>query len=792
VRDAAQHRWPEILRQLNIAVPSTPKQHGPCPACGGTDRFRFDDQEGKGTWFCNQCSPKAGDGFALVQNVKRVTFPDATQMVAGCLGLSPTSESGKKIVKTYDYTDEAGSLIFQVVRFEPKDFRQRRPDGHGGWIWNLKDIEPVLYRLCNVMPASTVLIVEGEKDVDTAYRLGLPDGWGATCNAMGAGKWRQSYAEALLGTHAVILPDADEPGEKHGEQIAQSLLEKAASVRRLTLPHGFKDLSAWADRRTTADFHALLKEALPWTTRPTPQTEAMKQHVAESYQSSHGNEVAIQESTLDSYPTVIPLDEVVLPEFPIDAFPDPLRSMSRAVAASTETPIELAAMLGLSAVATCTQRVFEVAADASYSESLNLWTVSALESGNRKTAVFTAMTAPLLMKEREWCEHAKGAIAQAESERETMEARIKALRTKAANSADSADIAYTQTEINQLHAAMPPLPTVPRLWAQDITPEKLGALMADNNERLAIHSDEGGLFDILGGRYSNGVPNLDTFLQAHAGATVRVDRGSRPPVVMYRPALTIGLSPQPGVLRGLTAKAGFRDRGLLARFLYTLPASHLGYRSLRTEPVPATVQKAYQAMLFALLSFEPARDAAGETIPFVIRLSPDASSEWREFAERVEVNLRPHGLYEHIKDWAGKLPGAALRVAGNFHCVVHNGQQPWATEISLDAMRGAVTVLTVLSQHALAVFGLMGADPAIEGARKVWRWIERERHTVITARQCFDAVRGTYQTMAEVNPLLSVLVERGYLIEQERQPQGPGRPSRHYLVNPRLTEGWTL
>jgi hypothetical protein len=197
-------------------------------------------------------------------------------------------------------------------------------------------------------------------------------------------------------------------------------------------------------------------------------------------------------------------------------------------------------------------------------------------------------------------------------------------------------------------------------------------------------------------------------------------------------------------------------------------------------------------MLFALLSFEPARDAAGESIPFVIRLSPDAANEWREFAERVEVNLRPQGLYEHIKDWAGKLPGAALRVAGNLHCVERNSQQPWATAISLEAMRGAVTVLTVLSQHALAVFGLMGTDPTIEGARKVWRWIERERHAAITARQCFEAVRGTYQTMAEVDPLLSVLVERGYLIEQEPPAKGRGRPSRPYLVNPRLTEGWTL
>jgi hypothetical protein len=519
--------------------------------------------------------------------------------------------------------------------------------------------------------------------------------------------------------------------------------------------------------------------------------EALK-HVSETY-TPCANARTISTSTLPEqvWPSVIPLDDVTLPGFPIEAFPDPLGRMCQAVANATETPIELAAMMGLATVATCTQRVFEIAADVSYREPLNLWTVSALESGNRKTAVYVAMTEALRTKERDLCEQAKNSIAKAESERETIETRIKVLRGRLANSADSADIAVGQVEIDELRATMPDVPASPRLWAQDITPEKLGALMADNRERLALLSDEGGLFDILAGRYSNGVPNLDTFLQAHAGAPVRVDRGSRPPVVMYRPALTIGLSPQPGVLRGLTAKAGFRDRGLLARFLYTLPASRLGYRSLKTAPVSEVVREAYHNMAFALLTFEPSRDADGDTVPFIVQLSPEARKEWWEFAESVECNLRPQGLYEHIKDWAGKLPGAALRVAGNFHCVEHAKRQPWASELSLETMRGAVTVLTVLSTHALAVFGLMGADPAIEAARKLWQWVEQNRRTSFTGRDCFNAVRGTYPKMAELEPGFGVLIERGYVMPHEEQRSGPGRPSRAYSVNPSLTEEWT-
>ena len=264
LRSAAAGRWPDILSSLGIDVPSHPKQHAPCPCCGGENRFRFDDQSGKGTWFCNQCDPKAGDGFALVQNVKGCSFPEALELVADALGIQPTNgHAARTMVATYDYTNEAGKLLFQVVRFLPKDFRQRQPDGPGKWIWNLKGIEPVLYHLPKVQAASSVLIVEGEKDVETAYRLGLPDGWAATCNPMGAEEWRDSYTKALLGKHVVIVPDGDAPGEKHAALVAQALHGHAKpTVRMATLDDGFKDLSDWSVAHTAHDLQVLLESAI--------------------------------------------------------------------------------------------------------------------------------------------------------------------------------------------------------------------------------------------------------------------------------------------------------------------------------------------------------------------------------------------------------------------------------------------------------------------------------------------------------------------------------------------------
>ena len=124
-----------------------------------------------------------------------------------------------RIVAEYDYPDENRKLLYQVVRFEPKDFRQRRPDGNGGWVWNLNGVRRVLYRLPQVMAAKSVLICEGEKDCGTAHKIGIV----ATCNAGGSGKWRDEYSESLRGRRVAIIADADEPGRKHAQQVAASL-----------------------------------------------------------------------------------------------------------------------------------------------------------------------------------------------------------------------------------------------------------------------------------------------------------------------------------------------------------------------------------------------------------------------------------------------------------------------------------------------------------------------------------------------------------------------------------------
>lgn len=154
----------------------------------------------------------------------------------------------------YDYVNAAGELLFQVVRMVPKDFRQRRPDGKGGWIWQMGDTPRVLYRLPELLaadPADPVFIVEGEKDVDNLRKLGLT----ATCNPGGAGKWSKlSDDSALEGRNVVIISDKDDAGRKHAADVSSRLQGRAASIRTIELPGGaVKDASDWISAGGTAE-----------------------------------------------------------------------------------------------------------------------------------------------------------------------------------------------------------------------------------------------------------------------------------------------------------------------------------------------------------------------------------------------------------------------------------------------------------------------------------------------------------------------------------------------------------
>jgi hypothetical protein len=145
----------------------------------------------------------------------------------------------RRIVVRYDYRDEKGQMLYQVVRYEPKAFRMRHKSENGKFAWNMKGVRRVLYNLPAVLEAEQVWEVEGEKDADSLIELGFV----ATCNVGGAGKWDRSYTESLIGKEVIVCPQNDSAGERHCEVVMDAIRGKVSSIRLIRVPCQYKDIS---------------------------------------------------------------------------------------------------------------------------------------------------------------------------------------------------------------------------------------------------------------------------------------------------------------------------------------------------------------------------------------------------------------------------------------------------------------------------------------------------------------------------------------------------------------------
>ena len=179
-------------------------------------------------------------------------------------GGSPFPPAGE-IVAAYDYVDGQGSLLFQVLRYEPKEFKTRLQDEAGNWVWGIKDsnanLQPVLFKLPQVIAAQTIVVVEGEKDAETADRL-LPSGWASTTSPFGACQWREEFSEVLRGKQVYLCPDTDHTGLRHLIQVGMSLKGRAKEIRVIDLPKTVKDLTEWVEQGGQAgQFAELIQQA---------------------------------------------------------------------------------------------------------------------------------------------------------------------------------------------------------------------------------------------------------------------------------------------------------------------------------------------------------------------------------------------------------------------------------------------------------------------------------------------------------------------------------------------------
>ena len=488
--------------------------------------------------------------------------------------------------------------------------------------------------------------------------------------------------------------------------------------------------------------------------------------------------VALIEADMRGWTDPAPLGAATgtLPEFPADVLPGWLAMQVASVSDYTQTPMDLAGTVTLSALsAVCGGRAKVVVRKGEWVEPVNLYTVAALPPGTRKTPVFNAIVAPLKRLEKTLIEQARPHNAEARAMRQIIVERAARTANEAAKAKpDKRDLAEAEARDAARELAQTPEPHDPQLMTDDVSPANLATLLAHNGGRMAILSDESEIFDIMAGRHTAGAPAMNVFLKGHAGSEIRVNRTTRDADNVEHPALTIGVCTQPTVLASFAAIPGASGRGLLARWLYTLPEVVIGHRKTKTAPADPLIGAEYDATITALaLSMRQHEE------PVMLTLDEQAANLIDDAAADYEKRMRDGEALAGIREWACKAVGAAVRIAGLLHLAEHL-RDGWGKPINRATAEAALALMEYYTAHALAAFDAMSTDETIVRARTVLDWLQRTAPDRFTARQAFSAAyRHRFPKIGDMDAALTVLERHGYIRRLPDPPSGPrgGRPA---------------
>ena len=437
-----------------------------------------------------------------------------------------------------------------------------------------------------------------------------------------------------------------------------------------------------------------------------------------------------------------------LPSFPVECLPANLRDYVTAVAEHSQTAPDMAAVISLGVLAVCLQGKYQVEGMPGYVEPLSLYTVVIAAPGERKSSVMRDMTGVIYEYEKEFNQAREAEIRANRHEREALQRQISALEKRL----ERKSTPQLEQELQMLQNQLADYPVIrqARFTADDCSSEALTSLLAGNGGRFAVISTEGGIFDIMAGRYSSKV-NIDVWLKGHCGDAIRVDRLGRDAEYIPHPALSAILSIQPSVLDEIMANATMTGRGLIARFLYASPPSRIGKRVFVTSPIAPEVTAAYKSLVFRLMAI-PAGDE-----PATLRLSDQATETIAQCFAQHEQYLVGEG--QEISDWANKYIGTVLRIAGLLHAAQAD---EISSDISSATMENAIRIGQYFLAHARYAYSVMGTDLSVQKAQFVLAKIMKRKVTEIKRSELFQMCRGKFFKKTEdLFPTLELLEDRG-------------------------------
>jgi hypothetical protein len=465
------------------------------------------------------------------------------------------------------------------------------------------------------------------------------------------------------------------------------------------------------------------------------------------------------------------------PEFPSHVLPTVVRGMVEEAARAIQTPTCIPAMLALSALSLAALKRYHLRINSTWKEQLSLYTVTAAEPGTRKSPIFHLVTAPLWdyeETERIRAEEADDLNREVIAHKKTL---LEGNRRQAAQgkSGDGASMIYDgalalRREIKELELEC----VAKQLVSDDVTPEAVVSLLAENGGRIGNFSSEGDLFNILAGRYSEGSANFNVFLKSYSGDPVKVTRVSKEKAFIRSPQMALGILTQPSVIDGIRQNKRMRQEGLLARFLYAVPHSNIGQRNTDEAEANPERQMAWAEAIHKILA-RPEADQA-------IYLDDQAGQILRAFMARIETELADGGPLSNIRDWGSKLVGNVSRIASLFHLVTSPADLP----VTAHHMSAAIELAdSFLIPHARIALDQFGTEQIPHDCRLILDSCAEEPTPLRDVRR--DHRKNFMGYPTRLDAALAWLVRQNFVrVYMEGKSEGSGRPKKVVAINPLL------
>lgn len=459
----------------------------------------------------------------------------------------------------------------------------------------------------------------------------------------------------------------------------------------------------------------------------------------------------------------VPLEIGNLPVFPIEVFPGWIKNFVSELAEDTQTPVDMASLIVLTALAAAAAKRLRIASHKpTWTQPLNMFGVVAIESGTKKSAVFDAVTKPIEEYEKYLKELVHNDVIDAMNQIEILKRKKKEMMAEMHRvPKDSHAHRWQLEQVRQVDRDIEAYEKIkdPKLIIDDITQEAIAAVMQTNESRIAMLSAEADVLGMIGGRYSPGGDlKLNNYIKSHDGDTIRVDRMKREEVI-YEPALTIGVTTQPETLQKLGAKSEFRGSGFVGRWLFSLPNHQPGSANANSKPMSLNTIRRYSENMRKLLEI-PYKDPETKT-PHMLVLAENVHRYYVEMCDYIEKQRGEGGALEDLREWGSKLGGRMLRVLGLLH-LAYNIQEndPWRIPVSLETFDKVSLLVPYFIAHAQAAYELLKFKSERPAAILAINKIRKNQLKTIDRQ---SLARITRQSGRILNDIITLLIDYGYI-----------------------------